>query len=185
MANPENLIGHGFHERTASEQREIARAGGVASGKARRKKAAAKKAFADVLASVPALNKETLSNLERLGLADLENVDIQTLIAYAIAQKAMKGDVKAANFMMEMTGEDAYSKVQRERTAVAKKHLEYEKRRLEMDERKAAGVDEYESHDDGFIEAMSAAGREVWDDAGDEPQNINDSADDEAGADDE
>ena len=36
MANEANLKGHGFHERTASEQREIARKGGVASGKARR-----------------------------------------------------------------------------------------------------------------------------------------------------
>lgn len=38
MANEENLIGHGFHERTASEQREIARKGGKASGEARREK---------------------------------------------------------------------------------------------------------------------------------------------------
>ena len=38
MANEQNLIGHGFHERTASEQREIARAGGVRSGEARREK---------------------------------------------------------------------------------------------------------------------------------------------------
>ena len=36
MANEQNLIGHGFHERTAREQREIARAGGVRSGQVRR-----------------------------------------------------------------------------------------------------------------------------------------------------
>ena len=36
MANEQNLIGHGFHERTASEQREIARAGGKRSGEVRR-----------------------------------------------------------------------------------------------------------------------------------------------------
>lgn len=36
MANEQNLKGHGFHERTASEQREIARAGGVRSGEVRR-----------------------------------------------------------------------------------------------------------------------------------------------------
>lgn len=38
MANEQNLIGHGFHERTASEQREIARAGGVRSGEVRRER---------------------------------------------------------------------------------------------------------------------------------------------------
>lgn len=39
MPNEENLKGHGFHERTAKEQREIAIMGGKASGEARRRKA--------------------------------------------------------------------------------------------------------------------------------------------------
>ena len=38
MANEQNLKGYGFHERTASEQREIAQKGGKASGEARREK---------------------------------------------------------------------------------------------------------------------------------------------------
>ena len=38
MANEQNLKGYGFHERTASEQREIAKQGGKASGEARREK---------------------------------------------------------------------------------------------------------------------------------------------------
>ena len=37
--NDQNLKGHGFDEITANEQREIARQGGIASGKARREKA--------------------------------------------------------------------------------------------------------------------------------------------------
>ena len=37
--NDKNLEGYGFDERTAEEQREIARQGGKASGKARKKKA--------------------------------------------------------------------------------------------------------------------------------------------------
>lgn len=36
MANEQNLVGHGFNERTASEQREIARKGGKRSGEVRR-----------------------------------------------------------------------------------------------------------------------------------------------------
>ena len=40
MANNENLKGHGFHERTAREQREIAVMGGKKSGVVRRRKAA-------------------------------------------------------------------------------------------------------------------------------------------------
>lgn len=38
MANEENLTGKGFDSRTTEEQREIARQGGIASGKARREK---------------------------------------------------------------------------------------------------------------------------------------------------
>lgn len=45
MANKQNLKGYGFDERTASEQRKIARAGGIASGKARRER----KTIADAL----------------------------------------------------------------------------------------------------------------------------------------
>ena len=43
MANKQNLEGKGFDSRTTEEQREIARQGGVASGKARREKADLKK----------------------------------------------------------------------------------------------------------------------------------------------
>ena len=43
MANNKNLEGKGFDSRTTEEQREIARQGGIASGKARREKADLKK----------------------------------------------------------------------------------------------------------------------------------------------
>lgn len=49
MANDDNLKGHGFHERTASEQREIASKGGIASGKARREQAAFRDCFNTIL----------------------------------------------------------------------------------------------------------------------------------------
>lgn len=65
MANEQNLIGHGFHERTASEQRELAKKGGVASGKARRENK---------------LIKDRI--LERMGETDW-NVMIDNLIARA------------------------------------------------------------------------------------------------------
>lgn len=43
MPNKQNLEGKGFDSRTTEEQREIARQGGIASGKARREKADLKK----------------------------------------------------------------------------------------------------------------------------------------------
>lgn len=47
--NDENLKGHGFDEKTAEEQREIARKGGKASGVARRRKADLRRMAQDIL----------------------------------------------------------------------------------------------------------------------------------------
>lgn len=49
MANEHNLIS--FHQRTESEQREIRKKGGVASGRVRRKQADLRKAFKTLLSS--------------------------------------------------------------------------------------------------------------------------------------
>ena len=65
MANEQNLKGHGFHERTATEQREIARQGGIRSGEVRRENK---------------LIKDRI--LERMGEADWD-VMIDNLIARA------------------------------------------------------------------------------------------------------
>lgn len=47
--NDDNIKGYGFHERTAEEQREIARKGGKASGAARRRKADLRRMAQDIL----------------------------------------------------------------------------------------------------------------------------------------
>lgn len=47
--NDENLKGHGFDEKTAEEQREIARKGGKASGVARRRKADLRRMAQEIL----------------------------------------------------------------------------------------------------------------------------------------
>lgn len=49
MANEENLKGHGFDERTASEQRKIAQKGGIVSGQVRRQKKAFRELFEQML----------------------------------------------------------------------------------------------------------------------------------------
>ena len=168
--------------RTGEEQARIARAGGVASGKARRKKAAAKKAFSEALVALPKITPAAAENLIKMGLPeeDLENTDNQALIAYAMIQKAMQGSVAAASFLMEMTGEDAYTKIQKERLSVERKKLALEQKRLEMEEKKLFGGDDENIVDsDGFIDALNTAGAEVWaDGCGDEPDDIDDEDDD-------
>lgn len=99
MANNEdNLKGHGFDELTAEKQREIARAGGIASGEARRRKRTLKE-IAEMLADEhiaipqPDGSKETLSY-------DVALVKRQYLKAIT------KGDTQAAKFLANLLGEE-------------------------------------------------------------------------------
>ena len=95
MANEENLNGYGFHERPASEQREIAKMGGIASGKARRKKANLKKALNTIL-TAEATHKTAV--LESLGF---ENTN-EMAIMLSLTQQALKGNVRAIELINKM-----------------------------------------------------------------------------------
>ena len=96
MANEDNLNGYGFHERTASEQREIAKMGGKASGKARRKKANLKNALNTILTAEA--TSETAQILEELGF---ENTN-EMAIMLSLTQQAMKGNVRAIELINKM-----------------------------------------------------------------------------------
>ena len=65
--NDDNLKGYGFHERTASEQREIAIAGGKASGESRRKTANFRRTLNKLL-TTPIDSPEWTPLLEAMGL---------------------------------------------------------------------------------------------------------------------
>lgn len=88
MANEENLVD--LRDRTTEEQREIARKGGIASGKAR----AARKTL-----------KEELLLL-------LEQGDTQEKISLALLQKAMQGDTRAFEVLRDSIGEKPTEKVE-------------------------------------------------------------------------
>lgn len=96
MANEDNLNGYGFHERTASEQREIAKMGGKASGKSRRKKANLKNALNTILTAETTC--ETAQILEELGF---ENTN-EMAIMLSLTQQAMKGNVRAIELINKM-----------------------------------------------------------------------------------
>lgn len=100
MANNENLKGHGFHERTASEQREIAVMGGKASGKARRRKAALR----------DTMNRLLTMQVEVEGLSDILRADggestYEEIISMAMIQQASLGNVKAFHEIKEVIGQ--------------------------------------------------------------------------------
>lgn len=128
MANDQNLIKNS--ERTPSERRENAKKAGVASGKARRKKANLKKAFETILqADVASPNVK--KQLEDLGF-DTTN---EMALAMVMMQKAMKGNVRAFEQISKLTTTDAKDsldkKEQKERIKALE--LENEKRKITLE----------------------------------------------------
>lgn len=102
MSNEKNLIP--FNKRTESEQREIAQQGGIASGKARRRKRSMKEA-ADYYLSLPETDRRRVNALLR-DAVDPEDIDNQMAVIKGITARAKKGDPQAANVLLKMLGED-------------------------------------------------------------------------------
>lgn len=103
MSNEKNLIP--FDERTETEQRKIAQAGGIASGKARRRKRSMKEA-ADLYLSLPETDRRTVNAMLRDQI-DPEDIDNQMSVVVGIAAAAKRGDARAATVLLKMLGEEA------------------------------------------------------------------------------
>lgn len=88
MANEKNLKPQ--NTRTKSEQREIARKGGIASGKKRKE----------------------LKTLKEELLLLLAEGDTQKKISLALIQKALQGDIKAFEVIRDSTGQKCVEKVE-------------------------------------------------------------------------
>lgn len=128
MANEQNLIKNS--ERTPSERRENAKKAGVASGKARRKKANLKKAFETILqADVASPNVK--KQLEDLGF-DTTN---EMALAMVMMQKAMKGNVRAFEQISKLTTTDAKDSLDKreQKERIKALELENEKRKITIE----------------------------------------------------
>ena len=102
MPGEKNLIP--FDERTEAEQREIAAAGGRASGAARRRKQALKEA-ADLYLSLPP-DRRRWNALARKGV-DPEDIDNQMLMIAGLHAAAAEGDARAGRLLVDILGESA------------------------------------------------------------------------------
>ena len=102
VSNEKNLIP--FNARTESEQREIAQAGGIASGAARRRRRSMKEA-ADYYLSLPETDRRTVNKMLRDQI-DPEDIDNQMAVVVGIAEQAKRGDARAANVLLKMLGEE-------------------------------------------------------------------------------
>ena len=110
--NEENLIP--LSERTKSEQREIARQGGINSGKTRRQKRSMKDTMSILLDM--AVKKGDIPDIEKIqSVAELNNLnmDVNTAICIKQALKAVKdGDTRAAEFCRDTSGNKPVERVQ-------------------------------------------------------------------------
>lgn len=103
MPNAKNIIPNS--ERTAEERREIAAAGGRASGEARRRKKSLREA-AELYLSLPVADKRKWNKLSEEGVPP-EDVDNQMAIIAGLSIKAAKGDAKAAKVLFDLIGDQS------------------------------------------------------------------------------
>ncbi len=149
MSWSDNLKGYGFHERTADEQREIARKGGIASGEARRRKADFRKTL-NALLTTKIDSPEWTPLLELLGLEST----LETAVNAAMIKEALSGNVKAYEVIARYSG-------QSDRT-----EADQEEQRVRVSAAKAKSGQEWEDdeQDDGFIDALNSSAESDWED---------------------
>ena len=102
----ENLIP--LDERTKEEQRKIAQQGGIASGKARRRKRSMKEA-AQLILNLPAKENQR-KLLKSYGIEEKYCTNLMVIMAKAI-QMASDGNLKAAEFVRDTLGENPKYKI--------------------------------------------------------------------------
>lgn len=107
LANEQNLIPNS--QRSPSELREQCRKGGIASGKARRKKADFIK-VAKALLDCDVSEKEKEQIRKTFPIED-EEISYRTMIFIKQIEEARKGNINSAKFLVETTGEKADNNV--------------------------------------------------------------------------
>lgn len=162
MSGADNLKGHGFHERTAEEQRQIAVMGGKASGVARRRKADFRKAL-NMLLTCPIDDEIWKPTLEAMGL----ECTVETAVNAAMIRAALSGDVKAYIAIRDTLGQ----------TTKSEDDLEEQKLKIKQTKRKM-GDDDEQREDDGLMDALNATAATDWENADEAPEG----EDDETGA---
>jgi phage protein len=130
MANEENLIP--LNKRTKSEQREIQRKGGIASGKVRKERADFKKKIDEVL-SMEVFNPQLKEMLEEKGLSATN----QSAVAVKLLQQALKGNMRAIELLAKMNSNEGT------KDSLDKKEQKARIKALELEnKRKAQALDE-------------------------------------------
>lgn len=102
MANEQNLIPF-TSEQSQEEAKKNGSKGGIASGKARRKRKMMRE-DAQMFLEMP-LNAGQLEDVEYLAEVKGKNITVQQAILLAMIKKAMKGDVRASEYVRDTAGQ--------------------------------------------------------------------------------
>lgn len=132
MTNEQNL-----RVPSSEEARELGRKGGIASGKARRRKADLKRAFNTILKADVA-NENIAKQLEALGFEATNEM----ALAMVMMQKAMKGNVKAFEQIARLVAIDTKDSLDRkeQRERIVSIQLENERRKEQLESSGAEGT---------------------------------------------
>ena len=128
MPNEQNLIPN--EARTPSELRAMTRAAGIASGEKRRGRKSMQETW-DVIRKMPLEDGEAseIEAIQSVGAVKNANITVEQAMIFAIAKRAMKGDVRAFQALQKYTESGRITEdLTRERA-----ELELEKLRLEVD----------------------------------------------------
>lgn len=92
--------------RSEDEARRKGRAGGIASGKARREKKMMRETL-DILLSMPLKNGKfaDVESIRNYAALKGKNISVQEAILIAQVNKAMKGDTRAAEYVRDTMGQ--------------------------------------------------------------------------------
>lgn len=104
MANEENLRPLGSDKLTKSEQREIQRKGGIASGKARSIKAKEKEEWMELL-SLP-MKDGKLDKIKSLADVKGANLTVSKAMKAKLVAEVLKGNLRAYELLLRCVGMD-------------------------------------------------------------------------------
>lgn len=102
MSKENNLIP--LNERTKSEQREIAKKGGIASGKARRKKKLLRQILDEIGES--RLNTNEAKDIAKALSINKRDVTYDVAIMFKSVNEALGGNIKAMEFIRDTRGQN-------------------------------------------------------------------------------
>lgn len=137
---------------TSANAREMGRRGGIAAQKTIQRKKHLKDSLKTILSLEP--NDRNKQKLADMGIPDNEMTN-EMLMAVAMFQKAIKGDVRAAEYIRDLTGQQPQTKLEKARTnlmnaqASALKNARTGNNELSKLDQLLAGIDKIAGEDDG------------------------------------